>query len=130
MILNGIDLYRKLPLYMPRSLRNLFCTICVFSNPSYPNALFEKFNTDLNENFVHQNHSIESSTNKCLLEFDKFFKIHGKDCEFFLGEIHKPDYSQEEYNSNENICLNDENLIGEELRTKLNTNQAIAVDSI
>ena len=28
---------------MLRQLRNLFCTICMFSNPTDPQALFEKY---------------------------------------------------------------------------------------
>lgn len=106
-------------LKMPKALRNLFCTICVFSNPSNPNALFEKFKNDLIEDFIHQNQSIENATNKCLLEFDIFFKIHGKNCEFFLGDKNKPDYSHSDNNNNnENVSLTEDKATNTRRRTK------------
>ena len=70
-------------LKMPYQLRQLFCTICVFSFPLKPYNLFFKFRHYLVEDFLQQNNSLKFAINKCLIEFQNFFKIHKYECESF-----------------------------------------------
>ena len=61
---------------MPRQLKNLFCTICVFSNPTEPMKLFEKYQNHFIEDFVHKlKCTKENAINLCLNEFEKFLLI-------------------------------------------------------
>ena len=113
---------------MPKALRNLFCIICVFSNPSNPLALYEKFNAYFIEDFIYKNDLIKTATNKCLIEFDEFFKKHGKSCQYYLVDKNIPDYSL--FINTETINILEEQAIGNELKSKLNTHQSVAVETI
>ena len=114
---------------MPNQLRQLFCTICVFCNPSDPTVLFEKFIDYLIEDYIHQRESREISINKCLIVFEEYFKQHGKSCTFFLNDKYFPDYSKV-VDISDKIDLVAEKAIGESLKAQLNTDQAIAVNTI
>jgi hypothetical protein len=59
---------------MPRQLRDLFATICVFCNPSYPLKLWEKFKEFMCEDFKHKNTSDPES--RALQEINEFLKVH------------------------------------------------------
>lgn len=111
---------------MPKQIRNLFCTICVFSNPTYPLVLFNKYKQFLIEDYLYQKNSNEMAINKCLIEFQHFFQQHNKNCSFF--GLPDPIYYSED--SNETINITNEASIGQNLKTKLNTDQLNAVNTI
>ena len=69
--------------HMPIQLRKLFCTICVFSNPSDPKALYEKFKESFLEDYIRDGHTPMVSINKCLKDFKLFFQQHGLMCKNF-----------------------------------------------
>jgi hypothetical protein len=70
---------------MPYQLRNLFCTICIFSDPSDPLKLFDKFKEDFLEDFLKKipDNQVDRyfvANNECLKEFEIFFESRGKNC--------------------------------------------------
>jgi hypothetical protein len=112
---------------MPANLRNLFCSICVWSNPADPLALFEKYKNFLIEDYNLQFGETGIATNKCLIDFQKYFRVHGKKCSSYnLPEPTEFDID----NYMEIIDLNKEKIIADELYSKLNQNQLFVVNKI
>lgn len=112
---------------MPHQLRNLFCTICIFSNPTDPQALFEKYKNYLIEDLMLKNDA-DTSINLCMIALDQFFKAHSKSTDTF-NLLPKPNYNiiniEEEIESNFNELKK-----GNELRAKLNNEQENIVKNI
>jgi len=114
---------------MPKQLRNLFCTICCFCSPSDAPALFEKFKEYLIEDYIHLKDSNETATNKCLIHFEEFFQQQRLSCTTVLGHKYKPNFEITHLN-NQTIDVLEEKKLGIELKSKLNTEQNIAVTTI
>jgi hypothetical protein len=98
---------------MPYQLRHLFCTICLFNDPTDPLSLFNKFKEYFIEDFIRKfdasltNRSF-LATNECLKEFQKLFDTHGRSCkDFGLPEpIEYVPYQDEPF------CALKENILG------------------
>jgi ATP-dependent DNA helicase PIF1 len=113
-------------IHMPSNLRNLFCSICVWSNPVDPVHLFENYKELLMEDYLKKYDRFHA-LNKCLIDFNKYFQVHGKKCSSYsLPEPNNFDY--ENYESN--IDLEKEKQLANLLYAKLNTNQLFVVDTI
>lgn len=111
---------------MPSQLRNLFCTICVFCSPTDPIALFFKYRFYFIEDFLNQNNSLETAYNNCLIEFQKFFKLHNLTCEHF-GFVN-PIYHSVSIETP--IDLVEEASKANEMKSKLNNDQSNIVNKI
>jgi hypothetical protein len=112
---------------MPRQLRNLFCTICVFSNPTEPLKLFEKYQNHFIEDFVHKlKCTKENAINLCLNEFEKFFLTHQLSCAHFQLPTPKEIIETE----TEKIDFNQEKKLGNNMKKKLNSDQNEIVEKI
>lgn len=109
---------------MPKQLRHLFCTLCLWNQISEPLLLFNQYVHDFIEEFSI-NDSFEIAKNKCLIEFEKIFKDNGKTCsEFDLPSPNFIDYDVENYS------VEEEKIIGDEMYSKLNNEQLFVVRSI
>jgi hypothetical protein len=112
---------------MPQSLRNLFASICVWSHPTDPLFLFNKYKHQLIEDFQNFHHDETKSINLCLIELQKYFRVHGKRCcNFGLPEPVNFDYED----VNDIIDLPVEEKIANSLYKSLNINQLFVVDAI
>ena len=112
---------------MPQPLRNLFSSICVWSHPADPLSLFNKYKNNLMEDFmfIHKDETI--ALNLCLIEIQKYFRVHGKRCSNFgLPEPVNFDYE----NNHEILDLNCEKKLADYLYKSLNVNQEFVVDTI
>jgi hypothetical protein len=112
---------------MPKQLRELFCTICVFCNPSDIKTFYETYLDSLIEDYLylHTNNRL-LAIQETLKELEKYFFMHGKSCKAF-GLPEPTNYIPEDF---EKICCLKENIIGEQLYGKLNTDQKYAVDTV
>ena len=110
---------------LPSTLRNLFASICVFSHPTNPLELFLKYKEQLIEDFLFQTKDNILATNKCLIQFEKYFKLHGKSCSSF--QLPAPDTSLE---FDEPFDINFEKTLADGLYKQLNQNQLYVVDTI
>lgn len=68
-------LYEASVFQMPCQLRKLFSFICVFCNPSDPDALWEEFKDLLSEDFA-RSYSVEDSFNLALASIEGLLKMH------------------------------------------------------
>jgi hypothetical protein len=71
---------------MPKQLRHLFAYICVFAAPPNVIDLFNKYKTDLSEDFQrHPTHTDDCNycENQALLEIQRTLILHGKKCANF-----------------------------------------------
>ena len=98
---------------MPYQLRNLFCTICIFSETTDPLALFNKFKDHLMEDFLFKIPSSQINrhflaNNECLKEFQDFFEPRGKKC----SDYGLPDPINYNENKEETICALKEFILG------------------
>jgi len=65
-------------LKMPKQLRNLFATICVFTNISDPKSLFNQFIDYLCEDFLQLQYETNESIAYAMDEINFFLRIHGR----------------------------------------------------
>lgn len=72
---------------MPRQLRQLFSSLCIFCNPQSPRKLWEKYSWDLSEDYYNTSvasadyEKKESAKNRALLEIEALLNVHGVSCE-------------------------------------------------
>ena len=112
---------------MPKVMRNLFASICIWSHPTDPLFLFNKYKNYLCEDFIHTHNNEKLSLNLCLIELQKYFRVHGKRCmNFGLPEPLNFDYED----SNESININEEKKIASTLYKSLNKDQVVVVDTV
>ena len=112
---------------MPKVLRHLFASICIWSHPTDPLNLFNRYKQDLCEDFMHIHNNVDISLNLCLIELQKYFRVHGKRCQnFCLPEPLNYDYED----LNEYIVIDDEKKIASSLYKTLNKDQLHVVDTI
>ena len=112
---------------MPKILRNLFASICVWSHPTDPLSLFNKVKQHLYEDFLHTHLNEEVASNLCLIELQKYFRIHGKRCSNFgLPEPENFEYDNYDLIFDEVAEINSADI----LYKTLNINQVFVVDSI
>lgn len=109
----------------PAQLRELFAMICVWSEPTDPRKLFEKFKNHLIEDYLYQNIEEERAINICLNDFEKYFIMRQKkNSDFNLPE---PTFF---IDNDERIELNQEKRLAEHFYQLLNDEQRYAVDTI
>ena len=63
---------------MPNQLRQLFVSICVFSEPSNPRGLWEKYVDNMIEDFIHCGSSREVAIQRALYDINNLLSVHGK----------------------------------------------------
>lgn len=72
---------------MPRQLRQLFAFLCIFCNPQSPRKLWEKYKSELSEDYMLAaagKDDIEkkgNAINCCLFEIESLLTAHGLTCE-------------------------------------------------
>ena len=110
---------------MPNSLRNLFASICIFSNPTDPLTLFTKYLDFFIEDYLFHNNNREIAINKCLHHFEKYFQVNDKKCShFYLPQPTKVIEDDEPLNTNY------EKILADGLYRQLNQNQLHVVETI
>ena len=68
---------------MPHELRNLLAVIFVFCNPTNPLALYQRFQRDLIEDFLHLGHSDDAAKALSLDSISQILKFHAKTLEHY-----------------------------------------------
>ena len=91
--------------------------------------LYLKNSKNLIEDFIHLKDSNETATNKCLIHFEEFFQQQRLSCTTVLGHKYKPNFEITQLN-NHTIDVLEEKKLGIEIKSKLNTEQNIAVTTI
>lgn len=119
---------------MPSQLRILLSTICVFGTPKCALKLFEEFQQDLSEDFVHRGHSQEVSRNLALYGINAALKTHGKNNGDYglplpdlqlIGEHINDNFREEVEISQEEHRRN-----GDVMSAQLNDEQKMAFDTV
>jgi hypothetical protein len=80
------------------------------------------------EDYIHLKDSNETATNECLIHLEEFFQQQRLSCTTVLGHKYKPNF--EITHNNQTFDVLEEKKLGIEHKSKLNTEQNIAVTTI
>ncbi len=83
----------------------------------------------MNQDYINLKDSNEPATNECLIHLEEFFQQQRLSCTTVLGHKYKPNFEITHLN-NQTIDVLEEKKLGIELKSKLNTEQNIAVTTI
>jgi len=104
----------------------------VFNNPTNPRDLFEKYKLYLCEDYFPRNQnqldaeSIKNAINLCMNKLESFFKQHGKT----YANFNLPKPIPVASHINQDIDREKETRIGNEMKSKCNSDQLFAIESI
>ena len=111
---------------MPRQMRSLFATICLYCNPSNPRELWDNHKDSMCEDFVHDRYSVIAAEQMALHHIDSLLKPDTSCVELGLPEIdvELPERDPADFNPDA------ERALAEQLIAELNEEQAELVSLV
>ena len=112
---------------MPKQLRLLFATICIYCNPTDPNELWVDFKEAMCEDFIYQGDRVDVAEQKALQDIESTLQQFGMSCKSIKLPDIQPIQMMEEPNEFDiELELQQSN----EQMAKLNTDQRMLVDHV